>query len=662
MSEHSLSPRQWALLLELVRHVGPFLGLTLGQIKSLERIYSPSIRKQSVLVAPNDSAVALSALRRSRLLLPKASPVYIVNIHGLVRFYQDLAASRRTTRHVDIEKLGMAVERVFTANEYPLVDLSVPVPKLDPRKSVEVGRAEPVFRQLLGKQWTVFKWRVIEAAMTVAVRYLKTKADFFTFMRLLNMTLERDTPFCPAFSVDRVLHGHRKRGSLGLPISEVSVKRGLRSLERQGLVSSKGKHPNNKTRSLTVNILGIAAIHARDHKSVRSLELYYSTYHLLDKLNREDDFVEVLGRPISGYIGEASYTYRDLHVEAHKALKSYYPGTKVNAGWSDGSCPLASVKHDHGSDDNPSFGIFIGEDGAILYNCFACGDGRSRPISHLFTAMARELGEFPTEAYRTCLSISRLLQLKAVRFPSEGAQLEILSEDVLKDYPLLTRYTRSSTGYLKKYLRGRGVTDGAYEHFRVRYLPGDPTHRVPKTVVTEFTHHDGTVSALRLRSLAAKDVKDSRGFTTVGSLGSSMFGLAQADTSQPLLVVEGEIDALCAYSFGFTNVIATGGATRSANAIASVLRLWSNQKVFLGLDCDKTGQKAQDRLISLLRAKVAHIYRVIWSDIKLAAPVPTKYGHRQTCKDPADIKNRSDFRQVISSAERVGRSLRQAAG
>ena len=235
-----------------------------------------------------------------------------------------------TTRHVEVGNLRVAVERMFAAHQYPLADLSVPVPKLNPRKSLEVGRAEPVFRQLLGNQSTVYKWRLLDAAMTVAVDYLKTKAEFYTFMRILNMTLERDTSLCPAFSIDRVLYGHRKRGSLGLPISEKSVKRGLRSLERHGLVATNRKGSNCKTRLLTLNILGIASIHARDHRSVRSLELYYSTYNLLDRLNREDDFQKIFGRPISDYVGEAEYTYRELHEEVHKSLNSYHGQIKLN--------------------------------------------------------------------------------------------------------------------------------------------------------------------------------------------------------------------------------------------------------------------------------------------------------------------------------------------
>src|SRR5208283_560297 len=320
MPKASLSSRYWALLLELVRHVGPFLGLTLGQVKSLETAYTSSILQQSVVVKLDESLTAASALRRFGLFLPTSSDLYVVNIPGLVRFYQKLATCRGTTRHADVENLLIAVERFFTAQQYPLADLSVPEPKLSPRKSVEVGRAEPVFRQLLGKRWTVHKWRLLEAAMTVAVDYLKTKAEFYTFMPCLNMTLERDTMICPGFSLERLMNGHRKRGSLGLPICERSLKAALKQLQYLGLISINRKRSNHKTGELNLNILGIAAVHARDHRSVRSLELYYSTYDLLDKLNREDDFQEIFSRAISEYVGEAAYTYRDLHVEVHKAL------------------------------------------------------------------------------------------------------------------------------------------------------------------------------------------------------------------------------------------------------------------------------------------------------------------------------------------------------
>ena len=94
MPKASLSSRYWALLLELVRHVGPFLGLALGHLKSLEMAYTSSIRQQSVVAKLDESLTAASALRLFGLILPTASDLYVVNIPGLVRFYQELAARR----------------------------------------------------------------------------------------------------------------------------------------------------------------------------------------------------------------------------------------------------------------------------------------------------------------------------------------------------------------------------------------------------------------------------------------------------------------------------------------------------------------------------------------------------------------------------------------
>ncbi len=132
-----------------------------------------------------------------------------------------------------------------------------------------------------------------------------------------------------------------------------------------------------------------------------------------------------------------------------------------------------------------------------------------------------------------------------------------------------------------------------------------------------------------------------------------MFGLAQADVNQPLLVVEGEIDAECCFSHGFTNVVAIGGATRKTSLLADVYKTWANQRVYLGLDSDQTGQEAQDRLIEALKSDVTDLYTVNWSSILLPTPIYTETGLRSTCKDAGEIPTKEQFLSVIKNARPV---------
>src|SRR5208283_559613 len=294
------SSSKWALLLELLRHVGPFLALTLSEHKFLETIYGHTTRSQGLrldlthLVIPVPEILPrlhdiLKRLVNLGLLLKRGQSDYVVNVYGLVRFYRQLAMNRRArpSKRVKVAQLLTAMRERFLSDQIPLVELAMPVPVLGPRPDCSVGRRNPVLETVFGRRRTVFKWRMIDAAMAIATRYLESKASFFAFMRCLNMTLERDA-IEGQFSIERILYGHYDRGSLGLPLKDRAVRAALNRLEGFGLISITRRCPNHKTGQLTLNILGVAAVHARDHRSVRSLELYYSTYNLLDRLNRED--------------------------------------------------------------------------------------------------------------------------------------------------------------------------------------------------------------------------------------------------------------------------------------------------------------------------------------------------------------------------------------
>ena len=617
---------QWALAQEIVRHVEPFLGLDIDDLRLLEAFHNVSTRGHSLFgsikgirpVASYDVAAnSLQNLLDLRILLADTNPgAHIVNLYGLIKLYLPLVgenSKRKTTptRLARVETLLRDTAKDFELNKLPLLDLAIFAPELGPRQPVQVGRAEPVMDTLL-------KSRLIEASMSVAVGHFKIMSEFTVFMRVVNMTLERNLITRPKFSIDRVLYGYGPRGSLGLPLTEKSIRSALKSLQNQGIILIQRPYARSKIGRLSINVPGIAAVNARDHRSIRAYELFLTSWDLVRSLDvnlalRSDP---ILDTKISDIAANLSYNHGDIHREIHTSLGGPVNKVRVKGHWSDGSCPTAAETHVDGSDDDPSFGIMINEDGGILYNCWACQDGQVRPISHLFSKLA-EYSQFPHEAHRICVSASKLLRTGAISIPEfEGP--EALSDEVLEKYPLLTRYAKQGTGYLKKYLQDRGVTPDAYERFRVRYLPAEGLDsKSPRTLVTEFTNFDGAVVALRLRVLTGKG----RRFTTIGSFGSAMFGLAQVSRMKPLLVVEGEIDAQCAYSYGFHNVVAVGGATRKTSLVADVISRWGGQKIYLGLDGDETGQEAQERLIEALESEIPHRYALDWSQIRLPEPV-----------------------------------------
>src|SRR5208337_891785 len=151
---------QWALALEIVRHVEPFLGLSLDELKLLESVHNVSIRQQFFrgslstddlkAFSPESYGNAFQRLHDLRILLPTTKPdTCIVNLYGLVRFYVLLAGEsspRKTTvdRLVRTETLLKSIQRNFDMEGFTLLDVEVSLPELDPRKAVRVGRTVPV--------------------------------------------------------------------------------------------------------------------------------------------------------------------------------------------------------------------------------------------------------------------------------------------------------------------------------------------------------------------------------------------------------------------------------------------------------------------------------------------------------------------------------------
>lgn len=143
--------------------------------------------------------------------------------------------------------------------------------------------------------------------------------------------------------------------------------------------------------------------------------------------------------------------------------------------------------------------------------------------------------------------------------------------------------------YDHKYLASRGISLETARKFSVGY------DRLSESVVFPFKPNAHDVIAYTLRSIHDKT------HVTVGKKSKGFFGQQFLDYDKPIVIVEGQIDAMKANMLGFDNVVAVGGATLSKTQMDIILRF---PKVVLGFDNDRTGKESNlrygDTLLRLL--------------------------------------------------------------
>ena len=205
------------------------------------------------------------------------------------------------------------------------------------------------------------------------------------------------------------------------------------------------------------------------------------------------------------------------------------------------------------------------------------------------------------------------------------ADLGFIPRPIVEHFPLLSP-RHSLHNYL---LHHRGISEHSYRWFHIRTIPGDA-----HTLILPFTNLLGNVIGLSLRNVISGVIRSLAisgwDLPKKGKLGS-WFGLAHLVPSSPILIVEGEIDAMKAHTFGFTNVIAAGGAGITK---AQGKAIFSNSKVLLGLDSDKTGRNS----ILGFRKRLRH-------NIKVSVIDWFPY------KDVGEIKDEEEFWKRINAAE-----------
>lgn len=270
--------------------------------------------------------------------------------------------------------------------------------------------------------------------------------------------------------------------------------------------------------------------------------------------------------------------------------------------WAQASCPLSPFTHHGGHDNNPSFGVTVGED-TSHFNCYVCSKGS---LEELVQTLELYCKNQPQLAYRYNLLNARSILTQeatgvinlpeyAELTPSPYGEFQEWPEWWLDEYALYNDFTPSLN-----YVVSRGVWATAAKYFELHV--DLEKHRV----ICPFRTASGRLAGARGRSFDEGCPKHLRHYdyqwnmnrnTAVTWHNESAFNLPG-----PMLIVEGQFDAMRIWPF-HQKVMAILSAKTTPYKMR---KLTACDSVVLMLDNDKTGQEKTQEWLRYLVKKGVH--------------------------------------------------------
>lgn len=318
--------------------------------------------------------------------------------------------------------------------------------------------------------------------------------------------------------------------------------------------------------------------------------------------------------------------------------------------WIRCSCPMAHWNHKSKKDDNPSFGIKVtAPDVPSLWHCFTEATGgtllrlawnlhqmRGVPLSR----RARDLLEL--ELARAAPEVIETHPNRLV-VPSKWTKVVVkefrtyrpVPDSVLEMFPLLGSGTggdaeRKAAAWL---VRQRGISEEVIRQFGLRlYHLGD---RIG--VIFPIITPSGDVVDLRVRYVGTKKMHrlspELTGSKVNYQASELWFGYQFLTQDLPLILVEGELDALRLVSLGTKNVLAACGEP-------SIMQCHSlyHHRIWLGFDADEAGLRYAVKVRKWLAHKVEA--QLDWSVVG--------------AKDAGDLTGKAQLVKVISKRKVFG--------
>lgn len=258
---------------------------------------------------------------------------------------------------------------------------------------------------------------------------------------------------------------------------------------------------------------------------------------------------------------DLSHASPEVWADPLPVLRPWLVSERSEQGWHEMHCPL----HD---DANPS-AVFNAYSG--WWHCFSgCGHG---PVHCLL----RRINEGETS---TAPGVGRLSKpKKAEPLPSPGM--------IAGWHSRLVNHPEARAG--REYLHARGITEEVWEQFELGY---DDEGRITIPV-----YEDGALVNLRTRY--PRDRAKVIGLT--GQTTRTLYPSAEHLPDEgPAFIVEGELDALLLWSYGYAAFTCNGGADMLPKVVADHAHLFAGRDVMVWTDWDDAGEKARDGVTEAL--------------------------------------------------------------
>ena len=272
------------------------------------------------------------------------------------------------------------------------------------------------------------------------------------------------------------------------------------------------------------------------------------------------------------------------------------------------TCLMAPLRHPKGKDGRPSMTISHGNDDSFV-TCFSCG--YKKPFTTMLFELNTTVGGYAALAIKA-QGIEQNKSIKKIDDGPRGPKLyrtKIDYTDLIKKF----RLTADAPEIVTKFLSEKGIRLVTAAKFGCGYIPAGtelslPNQKDPKKVTFDllvlpvFTKIEDSYKCVGAQGRFLSAPTGFSKYYAVMPFESTgyLFGeqMLQARKDQPLILVEGPLDALHVIQEGFRSV-ALMGLFMSENKVLKLVESGITHVIIM-LDPDSEGQRAVTRIQATL--------------------------------------------------------------